>query len=342
MNNSADSYNGWSNVATWLTVLHIDSDHILDRCKLPIYAANELRRVRCYRSVDEFKQKALKLIDIKSEFSHYGDFTKDINWQEIFNYYSYNPDFPNDNGLFIVSSPKELLKHFTTDKDKIILPEFEIDRDLYLECKTIIESCGYKYQSKKFTKPLADAKADLQKMISGVDITSARKQFDFFPTPEPLVKLAQSLLQHDNSSPILEPSAGTGNLVSGLENHAKAIEINPDCIETLKSKNIAIIGQDFELEKPQKFKYIIMNPPFSNRKDCKHTILAFNDWLEEGGTLVSITSGGVMQIKDKHSKAFQELYEEYGVYQEEIRSGSFKESGTNVSTMIHKFVKTKG
>ncbi len=66
---------------------------------------------------------------------------------------------------------------------------------------------------------------------------------------------------------------------------------------------------------------------------------AFNEWLNNGGVLVAITSGGIMEIKDKYGLEFQELYKKYGVYQEKIDRGAFKESGTNVSTMIHKFIK---
>lgn len=330
--------NGWTNVETWLAVVHIENDSKHERGKT-IYCSNAIMETRCYKSIKDFADKCEKYSDFKSEFEQYGDFRDKINWQEIFDYFKYDDRFPDNKGIFLVDSAKELLKLFKADKDTIYLPDFQIDRDFYLECKTIIESYGYVYKSKNFVKKDADAEADLQKMIDGVEVLTARKQFDFYPTPDEVVKKAQELLCYDGKSDILEPSCGLGNLVKGYEEHTKAIEINPDCISELQSKGIDVIGKDFEKETPKKFKYIIMNPPFGKRKDAKHVILAFNEWLADGGVLVAITSGGIMSNKDKYCKEFQELYSKHGVHQESIEQGAFKESGTNISTMIHKFVK---
>lgn len=332
------SYNGWSNLETWLAILHIENDSIKEKEKI-IYCVDAIRETPCYKTIKDFSKKCEQFSNFKSEFEEYGNFTNKINWEEIFNYFKYNDNYPDDGGVFLVDSAKALLKLFTAENDTIYLPDFQIDRDFYLECKTIIESYGYIYKSKKFTKKDADAVSDLQKMIDGVEVLTARKQFDFFPTPDEVVKKAQTLLEHDSSSYILEPSCGLGNLVKGLEKYTKAIEINPDCLAELKRKGIDIIGEDFEKETPHKFKYIIMNPPFGKRKDAKHVLLAFNNWLADGGVLVAITSAGIMNNTDKACKEFQELYSKYGVYQETIKQGSFKQSGTNIATMIHKFIK---
>lgn len=339
---NSEKCNGWTNTATWLALIHIQNDSIKNKFErnCPVYAINELKKSRCYKSIEDFAKKCLSLIDIECEFDYHGDFKKDINWEEIFNYYKYNEKFPDDEGFFLIPNAKELLKLFVAVDNIIHLPEFQIDRDLYIECKTIIESYGYKYSSKKFNKKGANASEDLQKMIDGVEVLSARKQFNFFPTPRPIVELAQELLCHDGESSILEPSCGTGNLVDGLEPFTRAIEINEDCIVELKNKNIEVIGFDFTQTLPIKFKYIIMNPPFQKRQDAEHVFLAFNNWLEDGGVLVAITSTSIITANDKKSKYFQDLYLKYGIYQKIIDAGAFKESGTMVSTAITKFLKT--
>ena len=332
--------NGYLNTATWLTVIHIQNDSIDKGCNR-IYVSEELQKTPCYKSIEDFAKKALSLANIKSEFDYHGDFTKKINWQEVFNQFVYDPDFPDDGGCFLVANSKELLKLFTAEGEYIYLPDFQIDRDFYKECKETIESYGYKYKSKKFYKQKADAEKDLIDMINGVEVLSARKKFDFFPTPQKIVDIAQELLEHDDNSRILEPSCGIGNLVKGLEKFVDAVEINEDCVKELKDKGIKVVKGDFLEETPKRYDYIIMNPPFGNRNDCKHTIRAYKDWLNNGGVLVSITSSGLMNNSDKYSKEFSELYKKSGVYQEIFDCGEFKESGTNISTMISKFIKNE-
>lgn len=334
-------HNGWSNYETWLVALYLDNFSYGEGTNT-IYIANKLYETKIFKNKESFKTFCINELKKCKEYKlqeNMEEIIKKTNWDEIIEYYS--TGLEDDLTITFVSSAKELIKYFIPNKDKFLFPNFQIDKEFYAECKTIFESNGYKYINKKqgFKKIGANASEDLENIINGVDIVSARKQFDFFPTPKEIVEKAQSLLNHNGIDSILEPSAGTGNLISGLEKYSKAIEINPDCIKTLQNKGIEIIGSDFVNEIPKKFKYIIMNPPFSNRQDAKHTCLAFNKWLDNGGILVAITGAGILSATDKASLEFQELYNQYGVFQEILNNGAFKESGTNVNTVLTKFLK---
>lgn len=334
-------YNGWTNFETWLVSLYLDN-WSYGKYNNVTYIANKIIETSVFKNKEDFKKFCINELIKCDEYKLETDFNNIIekaNWDEIIYYYT--TGLEDDVKIIFIETAQELLKYFVPDNDKILFPNFQIDKDFYTECKTIIESNGYKYINKKqgFKKIGGNAQEDLEKMINGVDISSARKQFDFYPTPNDVVQKAQILLEHNGIDFILEPSAGTGNLVTGLEKYTKAIELNPECINALKEKQIEIIGSDFINETPQLFNYIIMNPPFSKRQDAKHVCLAFDKWLNNNGILVAITGTGILSASDKFSKAFQDLYNKYGVYQEILNNGAFKESGTNVNTVITKFIK---
>ena len=68
-----------------------------------------------------------------------------------------------------------------------------------------------------------------------------------------------------------------------------------------------------------------MNPPFTKGQDIKHVNHALQ-FLKPGGKLVAIMAGN-----DK-SKWFDSLEWCYEI--EDVPAGAFKESGTNVATII--------
>lgn len=104
---------------------------------------------------------------------------------------------------------------------------------------------------------------------------------DYFPTPEKLAeKMVDSVAKHTNRyafapGPILEPSAGTGNLVRAMDKvfyHSSSQKLDVDCIELssqfraiLKKDGYRVVHDDFMTFEPHKrYKAIVMNPPFSS------------------------------------------------------------------------------
>lgn len=178
------------------------------------------------------------------------------------------------------------------------------------------------------------------KQLGGVSLSS---KFDFYPTPPTLVERVQELANISEYDTVLEPSAGTGSLLAGLnKNNITCIELNEVLSAILKEKGYLVHNCAFEdFDFNVKYDKIIMNPPFGKRLDAKHIILAFNKYLNEGGTLVAIHSSGIKSSTDKYSKEFQKLFSEYGTLQENYNNEEFKNSGkgTTVSTCITKLVK---
>lgn len=128
-----------------------------------------------------------------------------------------------------------------------------------------------------------------------------------FPTPPDVARRMVELLDLDNwngeaweTMRVLEPSAGTGNLVAAvLEAHddcdVYAWEINHALADGLRAKalpQLRVITGDF-LEKPpaqtppEQFDAVIMNPPFERGSWEKHLRHAWRD-VRPGGRLCAV------------------------------------------------------
>ena len=328
------NYNGYVNESTFTVDLYFSNG-----CdKNNNYHVNEMLKIQCFKDINSFKKYVLECLkkDITwNSITNAQNILNDCDWEDLFEKYS--------DTLILIGNSKDLLRRFKAEDNKIFIPKFQIDKDLYKECKATIETYGYKYiagKNKRFEKKNANAINDLNNMINGVQVLTARKEFNYYPTPDNIVKLAQKLLEHDNTSTILEPSCGCGNLINGLETFTEAIEINSDCVNILKQKNIKIIHDDFEtFNSNKKYKYIIMNPPFSKLRDVKHTLKAY-DLLEKDGVLITICSSSVFTRSDRASKELQRIFESNGEFIQEFNNKEFKEAGTNINTTLLKIRKS--
>lgn len=79
---------------------------------------------------------------------------------------------------------------------------------------------------------------------------------------------------------------------------------------------------------------IIMNPPFSNRRDAEHVRHAF-ELLRPGGRLVAIMGEGVFFGKDKKAQDFRDWLEEQGGTSEKLPEGSFMDPSLPVNTAVN-------
>jgi hypothetical protein len=77
----------------------------------------------------------------------------------------------------------------------------------------------------------------------------------------------------------------------------------------------------------------VMNPPFENKQEIDHIRHAFK-FLKSGGRLVSVMSPSPTFSSDRKSVAFREWVEGLGGEIVELPEGSFKESGTGVSSKL--------
>lgn len=112
------------------------------------------------------------------------------------------------------------------------------------------------------------------------------------------------------------------------------MESNQDILE--KNPSVHFIGDDFlalSAEYNNSFDRIIANPPFSKNQDIDH-IYKMYDVLADGGRIVTIASKHWQHSSKNKEKAFREWLDSVGAEIEDVGAGEFKESGTNVATVI--------
>jgi protein-L-isoaspartate O-methyltransferase len=191
------------------------------------------------------------------------------------------------------------------------------------------------YQQEQATREASPFELMKQSLEQGVQTVVAPQLFE---TPAEIADQVVALADINHNHRILEPSAGTGNLVRAImavDNCARvtAIEISPGLAEQLRGRfgrgnyNCDISCKDFLECLPEvlgTFDRIVMNPPFVNGSDIKHIEYAMK-FLKPGGRLVAICANGPRQQKHLQPIATAWI---------DLPAGSFKEQGTNVNAAI--------
>lgn len=168
-----------------------------------------------------------------------------------------------------------------------------------------------------------------ESLAAGVQIVSAPQ---LFPTPPELAARMVELAEIEPGARVLEPSAGTGNLVAALQDagaRVEAVELNLALADGLASrcKGVPVIPGDFldkgafELGAP--FERIVMNPPFVNGADIKHIQHALT-FLKPGGRLVALCANGPRQVE-----ALQPIATSW----EEMPAGTFAGTGVRAALL---------
>ena len=237
----------------------------------------------------------------------------------------------------------EILKNCTIANGNIIkLPDVQLERADYMKVKKLFESNGGKWKGGKchgFLFNTTDVSPILSRLQGG-DLTDRKKEFQFFATPQNIaMRLAVRLGDVSVSDRILEPSAGTGSLVKAV------LEEWPDCtvdcyelmpenrVELEKITNARVLGDDFLTAEVGMYDKIIANPPFSKNQDIKH-VMKMWDHLAENGQMAVIMSKHWRFANDKASKDFRSFIESIHYDITELPAGSFKDSGTNIESLM--------
>jgi len=178
---------------------------------------------------------------------------------------------------------------------------------------------------------------------AGVKVVSAPQ---LFPTPH---ELAARMVREAEIQPgdrVLEPSAGTGNLLRAIADyerildragpaaHVVAVEISQPLAVALPKHLCAHVAAVDFLSLPVndptlgEFDRIVMNPPFVNASDVAHIRHAFQ-FLRPGGRLVALCADG-----PKQRETLKPWAEELGGTYESLPPGTFKEQGTSVNVAL--------
>lgn len=237
-------------------------------------------------------------------------------------------------------SVEEILKHCTLENDILKLPAVQFNKKSYAEAKKWIEEAGGSWQGGKvqgFTFSFNPER--VFSILKEGKRCNLQQDFQFFETPAAvadwLVMLADGINETDT---ILEPSAGRGALIRAI--HRACPSVIVECYELMPENrkflhtlgNVILLDEDFTKDSAGHYTKIIANPPFSGNQDIEHVKLMYNR-LEEGGTLVAITSQHWKFASEKKCVEFRKWLEEVHGEVFEIGVGEFKESGTTVSTM---------
>lgn len=179
-----------------------------------------------------------------------------------------------------------------------------------------------------------DFEALRETLKAGVHVVTAPQ---LFPTPVAVAArmIGEALL--DEKQRILEPSAGTGRLLDGVNlaldawdpRLTTAIEINPALVGALRLKfrDVEVRQADFLLCSPREvglFDRILMNPPFDRGSDIAHIRHALT-FLSPGGRLVALCANGPKQ---------QEILRPLASSWEPLPAGTFAQEGTGVNVVL--------
>lgn len=199
------------------------------------------------------------------------------------------------------------------------------------------------YQPPQPKKPDPDAAkfaALREQAKAGVQVVSAPQ---LFPTPPELAARMVELAEIIPAAGvrILEPSAGTGAIISALiadvgmslqRAELVAVEHNTAIASTLKHRFPAVKVRNADFLDCNgdlgTFDRILMNPPFANAEDIKHIKHAMG-FLKPGGRLVAICAGGPRQ-----EEQLRPLIENNGGTWEPLPAGTFESSGTGVNSVL--------
>lgn len=166
---------------------------------------------------------------------------------------------------------------------------------------------------------------------------------DFYPTPTDVINtmmLGEDIL----GKTILEPSAGSGNIVSWLKDNGAGDVIACEKDKTLQkllAGKCELISDDFlsvTSDQVSHVDYIVMNPPFSD--GTRHIKHAF-DIAPTGCTVISLCNSS--NLERRYSSERQELYELVELYGCSECLGTVfdtAERKTNVGVSLIKLYKT--
>lgn len=172
----------------------------------------------------------------------------------------------------------------------------------------------------------------------GVQVISAPQ---LFPTPPDLARRMVDAAEIEDNSRVLEPSAGTGNIVAAIRERypsadVEVVEINDALAAGLRerfgipARSADFLGCNGDLGR---FDRVLMNPPFAAGADIEHVRHAYG-YLRPGGVLVAIMCAGPFFRQDRKSVEFRDWLADLGSEVEDLPADSFKASGTSVSAKL--------
>jgi len=214
----------------------------------------------------------------------------------------------------------------------LFLPDGQLDRKMYMAVNKVLTDLGGKWnRAKKAHVFTIDPVDIIDEICLTGEYTTRKKELQFFETPPKLAADLVAMAEIQDGERVLEPSAGHGRIAK-LINFPMCVEIDEHNCNALRGLGFQVIHSDFlECGKEVQADVIIANPPFTRQQDIDHVthMIALAN-----RRVVSVMSASVMFRDNKKTQEFKELLDQYEHEFIELDEGVFKESGTNVKTVI--------
>jgi hypothetical protein len=111
----------------------------------------------------------------------------------------------------------DVLANSETAENKLFLPPTQLERKLYVAVNKALEALGGKWNRKEKSH-VFDFEPDeaIEKLLQTGEYVCAKKEFQFFETPEWLAKKMVDIADIQPGDRVLEPSAGRGAIARHL------------------------------------------------------------------------------------------------------------------------------
>jgi methylase of polypeptide subunit release factors len=235
-----------------------------------------------------------------------------------------------------------LRERVETDGTHLVLTGPRMEPRLYQRVNEVLEAVGGRWttsvQAHVFPVDADQALAPVLATGTVVTLREKRQQAQYFPTPAAVVQRVIDLARIEPGMDVLEPSAGSGAIAAAAAGQGAVvdcIEQDPGYAAVLADAGVArtlTVADFLTVPADPRYDRVVMNPPFTRGTDMAHVEHALR-FLKPDGLLVSVMFWTVAEHSRK-TAAFRALVEARGSTVEVVPEGAFRESGTDVPTVI--------
>ncbi len=231
------------------------------------------------------------------------------------------------------------------ETNRIVLKS-QLERKLYQKVSKILENYGGKWHRNAGAHVFqGDYLNLLRDAVDAGKFVDEKKAYQFYATPLELARQMVVVANIRNGDRVLEPSAGEGAIaLAAFEADAvvDCVEVHEVRAKKLRDEGFRTVCCDFldlEPEEEPVYDAVVMNPPFANLADIDHVLHAYR-FLKPLGRLVAVMSPAYTFHSTIKAAAFREFVNHpshHGLKftsETHLSAGTFKESGTDVRSML--------
>ena len=150
----------------------------------------------------------------------------------------------------------------------------------------------------------------------------------------------------DVNDTILEPSAGSGDIIEAIKYYLPILNLDIDCIELnkelreqLRAKGYNVVGEDFlKFNTDKRYDVVIACPTFKDNIDVEH-IMHMYRFVTIGGQVISLTSPQWTVKNSTRQVAFREWLKDKHYHLKMLPDNSFVEDYKTQPSMIINIIK---